>query len=157
MMSNDGEVVTRIGQEKYRTEIVAGGQTLVVDEPADVGGGGDAPTPYDLLLGSIGACTAMTLRMYARRKGWPLEHVRVVVGHSRKPASAPPDHFSRELDLVGPLDEEQRSALRAIADRCPVHRTLHGGAVVVTADAAHPTGLPQAESPLQHALDVEEI
>ena len=85
-MAADKDVVTRIGQEKYRTEVVAGGQTLVVDEPAEAGGAGGAPTPYDLLLGSIGACTAMTLRMYADRKGWPLEGVTVRLRQSRSHA-----------------------------------------------------------------------
>ena len=141
-MAADNEVVTRIGQEKYRTEVVAGGQTLVVDEPAEVGGGGDAPTPYDLLLGSIGACTAMTLRMYADRKGWPLEGVTVRLRHARSHAKDCVDcatkhvglnQIERELELEGPLTDEQRERLTQIADRCPVKQTLERGIQVVAA------------------------
>ncbi|HEU4883142.1 MAG TPA: OsmC family protein [Longimicrobium sp.] len=141
-MSADNEVVTRIGQEKYRTEVVAGGHTLVVDEPAEVGGGGDAPTPYDLLLGSIGACTAMTLRMYADRKGWPLEGVTVRLRQSRSHAKDCVDcatkhvglnQIERELELEGPLTDEMRERLTQIADRCPVKQTLERGINVVAA------------------------
>lgn len=141
-MAADNEVVTRIGQEKYRTEVVAGGHTLVVDEPADVGGGGGAPTPYDLLLGSIGACTAMTLRMYADRKGWPLEGVTVRLRQARSHAQDCADcatkhvgvnQIERELELAGPLTDEMRERLMQIADRCPVKQTLERGISVVAA------------------------
>jgi putative redox protein len=141
-MSDNGDVVTRIGQEKYRTEVVAGGQTLVVDEPASAGGAGDAPTPYDLLLGSIGACTAMTLRMYADRKGWPLEGVTVRLRQSRSHAKDCVDcatkhvglnQIERELELEGPLTDEMRERLTQIADRCPVKQTLERGIKVVAA------------------------
>ena len=76
-MATKNEVVIRAGRDKYRTEVTAGGQTLIADEPVEVGGAGGAPTPYDLLLGAIGSCTAMTVRMYADRKGWPLERVTI--------------------------------------------------------------------------------
>ena len=141
-MAADNEVTIRIGQEKYRTEVVAGGQTLVVDEPAEVGGGGDAPTPYDLLLGSIGACTAMTLRMYADRKGWPLEGVTVRLrqarSHARDCVDCATKHvgvnqIERELEMTGPLTDEMRERLTQIADRCPVKQTLERGITVVAA------------------------
>jgi putative redox protein len=140
-MAADNEVVIRIGQEKYRTEVEASGQTLVVDEPAEVGGGG-APTPYDLLLGSIGACTAMTLRMYADRKGWPLEGVTVRLrqarSHARDCADCATNHvginqIEREMELIGPLTDEMRERLTQIADRCPVKQTLERGIQVVSA------------------------
>jgi putative redox protein len=138
----DNEVVIRAGQNKYRTEVVAGGVTIVVDEPAEVGGGGDAPTPYDLLLGSIGACTAMTLRMYADRKGWPLEGVTVRLRQARSHARDCVDcatrhvgvnQIERELEMTGPLTDEQRERLTQIADRCPVKQTLERGIKVVAA------------------------
>ncbi|HEU0299840.1 MAG TPA: OsmC family protein [Longimicrobium sp.] len=141
-MTNDGEVVIQIGQEKYRTEVAAGGQTLVVDEPVSMGGGGGAPTPYDLLLGSIGACTAMTLRMYADRKGWPLERVTVRLRQARSHAQDCVDcatkhvglnQIERELEMEGPLTDEQRERLTQIADRCPVKQTLERGITVVAA------------------------
>lgn len=141
-MTNDGGVEVRIGQEKYRTEVVANGQTLVVDEPVEVGGAGGAPTPYDLLLGSIGACTAMTLRMYADRKGWPLERVTVRLRHARSHAQDCADcatkhvglnQIERELEMEGPLTDEQRERLLQIADRCPVKQTLERGIQVVAA------------------------
>ena len=141
-MPADNEVAIHIGQDRYRTEVVAGGQTLVVDEPAEVGGAGGAPTPYDLLLGSIGACTAMTLRMYADRKGWPLEGVTVRLRQARSHARDCVDcatrhvglnQIERELELHGPLTDEQRDRLSQIADRCPVKQTLERGIQIVDA------------------------
>lgn len=144
-MATNNEVVIRAGRDKYRTEITAGGQTLIADEPASAGGAGGAPTPYDLLLGSIGACTAMTLRMYADRKGWPLENVvvrlRTAKNHAAdcvncvdKPVGV--HQIERELVLEGPLDDEQRERLTLIADRCPVKQTLERGIQVVAAQPA---------------------
>lgn len=139
-MSTNNEVVIRAGREKYRTEITAGGQTLVADEPTSAGGAGNAPTPYDLLLGSIGACTAMTLRMYADRKGWPLESVTVRLRTARNHADDCVncvDHpvgmyqIERELELEGALDDEQRARLMLVADRCPVKQTLERGIRIV--------------------------
>jgi putative redox protein len=114
----------------------------VVDEPAEVGGAGGAPTPYDLLLGSIGACTAMTLRMYADRKGWPLEGVTVRLRQARSHAKDCVDcttrhvgvnQIERELEMTGPLTDEMRERLTQIADRCPVKQTLERGITVVAA------------------------
>jgi putative redox protein len=144
-MAANNEVVIRTGREKYRTEITAGGQTLVADEPTSAGGAGGAPTPYDLLLGSIGACTAMTLRMYADRKGWPLESVTVrlrtanshaddCVNCVDKPVGM--HAIEREVELEGALDDEQRERLMLIADRCPVKQTLERGIKVVAAQPA---------------------
>jgi len=103
------------------------------DEPASVGGDDGGPTPYEFLSAALGACTAITLRLYARRKGWPLRAVGVSVRHDRIHAAdcvdcekkdAKIDRFRRELRFDGPLDEEQRGRLAEIADHCPVHRTL---------------------------------
>ena len=146
-MSTNNEVAIRIGRDRYRTEITAGGHTLVADEPTSVGGGGEAPTPYDLLLGSIGACTAMTMRMYADRKGWPLEGVTVRLRQGRSHAQDCVDceskpvgvqQIEREVEMEGALDDEQRQRLLQIADRCPLKQTLERGIHVVAAQPAAP-------------------
>lgn len=134
-------VVTRIGSHGYRTEITAGGHRLVADEPVDVGGTDSGPTPYDLLVAGLGACTAMTLRMYADHKRWPLEAVTVALSHRKihaedcstcKSEIGKLDQIRRRIKMFGPLDAEQRQRLMQIADRCPVHRTLHGEIEVIT-------------------------
>jgi len=118
----------------FRQDVTAGRHRLATDEPVSAGGTDAGPTPYDLLLAALGACTSMTLGMYARRKGWPLEAVRVRLRHSRIHASdcehcetdpkAMIDRIDCEIELVGALDIAQRARLLEIADRCPVHRTL---------------------------------
>ena len=108
---------------------------LLADEPAAYGGTDTGPSPYQLLSAGLGACTSMTIRMYARRKDWPLEHVSVDISHDKIHAqdcdecpdkSAKIDQFKRVIHLAGALDADQRSRLMQIADRCPVHRTLEG-------------------------------
>ena len=108
---------------------------LLADEPAAYGGTDAGPGPYQLLSAGLGACTSMTVRMYARRKGWPLEHVVVDISHDKVHAqdcadcpekTAKIDIFQRTIRLDGPLDADQRARLLAIADRCPVHRTMEG-------------------------------
>ena len=137
----DHRVVAYIGRDHYQTQINASGHALVADEPLSVGGSNLGPTPYDLLNASLGACTAMTLRMYADRKKWPLEGVKVVLKHEKTHATdceecesknKKIDRIERDLQLEGPLDEEQRQRLLEIADRCPVHRTMHNEIQVVT-------------------------
>lgn len=122
--------------------IVAGRHRLRADEPLSIPGGEDTgPTPYDLLLSALGACTAMTIRMYAKHKGWPLEDVEVELRHKKIHAedcadcetkTGKIDRIERALSLRGPLDEAQRARLLEIADRCPVHKTLHGELRVIT-------------------------
>ena len=118
-----------------RQEIDAGSHTLYADEPVDAGGDNAGPNPYELLLAALGACTSMTLQMYARRKGWPLEDVEVRLSHRRdymrdceecpdKPARL--DVIERRITLKGDLDQAQRLRLLEIAEKCPVHRTLTG-------------------------------
>jgi putative redox protein len=131
--ASEGTVtVTEAGTGTYTQQITAGQHRLVADEPRPIGD--DAgPTPYDLLLAALGACTSMTVRMYADRRGWPLERVRVTLRHSRIHAEDCAqcettkgwiDHIDRDVELVGELDETQRERLMHIADRCPVHQTL---------------------------------
>jgi putative redox protein len=122
------------------SETGAGGLQLVVrtadgsfiaDEPADVGGLGSGPNPFDLLSAALGSCTAMTLRLYAQRKTWPLQRVQVRVLHQRASLGAR-DTFETAVSLEGPLTDEQRARLMQIAEQCPVHRTLAGGADIRT-------------------------
>jgi putative redox protein len=126
-------VVVRGDGVSFAQKIVAGSHHLTADEPAAAGGTNSGPTPYDLLLAALGACTSMTLGMYARRKNWPLEGVIVRLRHAKIHAEDCAecetkegilDRIERELELAGPLSAEQRSKLLQIAERCPVHRTL---------------------------------
>ena len=139
-MAAPNEVAVSVGPSGYRAEIFARGHTLVADEPVALGGTDQGPTPYDLLAGALGACTAITLRMYADRKGWPLEGVTVRLTHSRvhekdcaecddRPVGI--DQFSRVVELSGDLTDEQRAGLLRIADRCPVGNTLTRGIRIV--------------------------
>ncbi len=133
-------VVARTGASGFRTEIRTGIHGLVADEPISVGGGDAGPSPYDLLLAALGACTGMTLRMYADRKQWPLDAVTVHLAHhkihatdGRAPGAdgARTDRIERTLELDGELTDEQRARLLEIAAMCPVHRTLERGVEVV--------------------------
>jgi putative redox protein len=128
-------VVVRGAGSGLAQEIAVRGHRLVADETPAVAGGEDrGPDPYDLLLASLGACTAITLRLYAGRKGWPLEDVEVTLGHRRVHAEDCADCETKTglvdtidvaVVLHGPLDDEQRARLLEIAGRCPVNRTLH--------------------------------
>ena len=144
-------VVEETGQGAFQLEVSVGGAHFLVDEPVEVGGLGSGPTPYDLLSAGLGACTAMTLRMYARAKSIPLDRVRVTVGHS-KVRELPNDRFVREIRLTGDLNDEQRQRLLEIADKCPVHRTLHGSGIQTGLDAGQP--LPQVDDPTEHGREV---
>jgi len=124
-------VVSSLGQ--LRQEIWAGASTLTADEPKDQGGEDTGPTPYELLLGALGACTSMTLLMYARRKGWPLEGVEVRLRHQRIHAEDCADcetkegwldAIEKEIVISGDLTPEQQERLGEIAHRCPVNQTL---------------------------------
>ncbi|NSW85165.1 MAG: alpha/beta fold hydrolase [Syntrophobacteraceae bacterium] len=137
----DNRIVVHTGQTGYRTEILAGAHRLIADEPVAVGGSGTGPSPYDYLVSALGACTSMTLRMYADRKEWPLESIVVRLKHRKVHArdcseceskSGRIDVVEREIELRGPLDAEQRERLLEIADRCPVHHTLHSEVRVET-------------------------
>ena len=126
-------VIVRGGATGLAQEIEAGRHRLTADEPVAAGGTDAGPSPYDLLLAALGACTSMTISMYARRKGWPLEAVTVRLQHARIHAQdcaecetreGMLDRIEREISLVGALDAAQRERLLEIANRCPVHRTL---------------------------------
>ena len=153
--SEPGEVVVEeTGEGNFQVEVLAGGVRFLADEPVEVGGLGAGPTPYDLLCAALGACTAMTVRMYARRKEWPLRRVRVCVGHARTKEEDPPDGFLREVALEGDLTDEQRSRLIEIAERCPVHASLKQGARVSTQQVGQIIPLADVEGAGQHAQDM---
>ncbi len=138
----DGAVqVEETGAGKFQVEVAVHGTRFLADEPVDVGGLGSGPSPYELVAAGLGACTCMTVRLYADRKGWPLARVRASVRHEKVAGRTPADVFHRKIAFDGTLDAEQRAKLCEIADKCPVHRTLESGARVVTnvlADAVEP-------------------
>jgi uncharacterized OsmC-like protein len=126
-------IVRETGKGKFQQEIRAGRNQLTADEPVAVGGLDSGPNPYDLLLASLGACTSMTIRLYADQKKLPLKRVEVRLRHDRIYAADCAecetkdgllDHIERVISLEGDLDATQRAKLMEIADRCPVHRTL---------------------------------
>lgn len=134
-------VVTETGAP-YAQRIEAGRHVLASDEPVSAGGSDSGPDPYALLLAALGACTSMTLRMYAGQKKWPLKGVSVRLSHEKihtrdcsecetKDGSRV-DRITRVISLTGPLSDEQKKRLREIAERCPVHRTLMGQKEIVT-------------------------
>ncbi len=123
-------VTAALGAAGLATRLTARGHEFLADEPADVGGADGAPTPHELVLGGLGACTAITLRLYAERKGWPLEGVEVDLELDRTLGARP--RITERLRLLGPLAPDQRARLREIAARCPVHLTLAGGADIDT-------------------------
>ncbi len=135
------DVVVSIARDRFRTEVRARAHGLLADEPVAVGGTDRGPTPYDLLLAALGTCTAMTLRMYADRKEWPLDGVRVRLNHRHihaldeqqvEDGDPRTELIARVLELTGPLTPEMRRRLSEIADRCPVHRTLTAGVRITT-------------------------
>lgn len=135
-----GEVRVRSnGHGPYGQDIVAGSHRFTADEPASVGGRDGGPNPYDLLLAGLGACTSMTMKMYAERKQWPLERVTVTLRHEKIHATdcaecetktGKVDRIDRDIVIEGPLDADQHRRLMEIAQRCPVHQTLTSETVI---------------------------
>jgi putative redox protein len=129
----DNRITARTGAGGFVTEILVNRHSLVADEPVEAGGTDQGPTPFDLLVAALGACTSMTLRMYADRKQWPLEAATVRLKHAKIHAAdcaaceireGMLDRIEREIELEGPLGSDQKQRLMQIADRCPVHRSL---------------------------------
>lgn len=151
--------VSEAHSDGFLQDIVVGSEHyLRADEPKSFGGTNLGPSPYELVSAGLGACTAMTIRMYARRKGWPLAHVEVDISHDKIHAQdcvdcetrdGKIDVFRRVIRLEGPLDAEQRQRLLEIADRCPVHRTLESEVKIETelSDASAPGSGAEAPMP----------
>jgi putative redox protein len=125
-----------VGASGYRADVQAGPHSYIADEPIALGGTGLGPTPYELLLGALSSCMAMTLRMYADRKKWPLQSVTVQLRTDRahqkdceacETKEVGQSVIARRIELTGPLTNEQRTRLLQIADRCPVKQTLERG------------------------------
>jgi putative redox protein len=116
--------------------VEAGPARFVADEPVSEGGLGLGPTPHDLVCAGLAACTAMTMRLYAKHKGWALGAVHVAVTHARHASETPADRFERRIEFAGDLDEVQRARLLEIAEKCPVHRMLEAGSAIVTTAVA---------------------
>ena len=136
-------VTTRIGKTGFHTNVNAGAHHMIADEPVSFGGTDRGPTPYEFLLAGLGACTAMTLRVYADRKQWPLEAAMVEMrsgrSHEQDCEKCETEKVSigtieRRITLEGPLTDEQRDRILQIAERCPVKQTLERGIKVVTVE-----------------------
>ena len=134
-MAEPRTVLVSIGKDHYHTDISAGDHELIADEPESLGGSNNGPDPYALLLSALGACKAITVRMYADRKQWPLDRLELALSHQRVHANDCEDCEHKEgmisviectITAHGDLTEEQRSRLAEIADMCPVHKTITG-------------------------------
>ncbi|WP_299899572.1 bifunctional alpha/beta hydrolase/OsmC family protein [uncultured Aquimarina sp.] len=136
------QVVVSLGNDEgYTTQMKVGNHYMVADEPESVGGNDFGPSPYELVSAGLSACTAMTIKMYVSRKGWDLKNVEVHTSYDRRhiddcenceDPTAKIDTFDREIKLEGDLDEKQIARILQIADKCPVHKTLHTETQVIT-------------------------
>lgn len=122
---SDVVIVAENGQGRYQQEVRVGQHRLLADEPVSVGGGDAGPAPFDFLMAGLGACTSMTLRMYAERKELPLTGIKVTLSHEKIEVDGKlRDRIKREIALEGELSDSQRQRLLEIAGKCPVHRAL---------------------------------
>ena len=140
---NDGWVVATVAGASYKTDLDLAGFALIADEPVSVGGTGAGPNPYEYLLAALGSCTAITLRMYASRKAWPVERIVVRLRDTPKHIQdciesekfeVGPRRIDRVVELHGPLTAEQHKRMLEIADRCPVKQTLARGIQIRTVE-----------------------
>jgi putative redox protein len=152
----EGVEVRQTGRGKFQVEVRAAGVTFLADEPVAGGGLGSGPTPYDLLASALGACTVMTIRLYADKKAWPLTSVAVRVLHASGGPAAK-DRFAREIVLDGDLAPDQRRRLLEIAGRCPVSQTLERGSDMVTVLAEAPLAGGLDPAPTDHMSDMMEV
>ncbi|WP_313115020.1 bifunctional alpha/beta hydrolase/OsmC family protein [Aequorivita sediminis] len=141
-LKSKSKVAASLGQdEKFTTNLKVGDHYLIADEPKSFGGNNFGPSPYEFLSAGLAACTVMTIQMYARRKNWNVGNVTVHIDYSKEHAidcqecekkSSKIDTFNREIKLVGNLTDEQKMKLMQIADKCPVHKTLHSKTQIIT-------------------------
>jgi len=129
MSDSETVLISETHQGKYQVQAQVGAAAFLIDEPVSAGGLGAGPNPYDLLSAALGACTTMTIRLYAQRKNWPLTDVKTAVRHVRANLNAR-DTFELDIVLEGALDDAQRARLMEIAEHCPVHLTLARGSEV---------------------------
>lgn len=129
------------GEDGFTTQMKVGNHYMIADEPTSYGGNDFGPSPYELVSAGLSACTVMTIQMYARRKGWPVDNVEVHTSYSKSHAedcencesdNAKIDTFHREIKLTGNLDDKQKARIMQIADKCPVHKTLHSKTQIIT-------------------------
>ncbi len=139
METPDKQVEVILEKDAVTTHVSGAGHAWIVDEPTEYGGGNQGPDPYSYLLGALGACTAITLRLYAQRKGWPLARVVVTLSHRKnyiddcrqcEEDGAKLDYVEKKLLLEGDLSADQLKRLHVIADKCPLHKTLAAGITV---------------------------
>lgn len=130
-MSRESVVRTR-QTGAFQVDVAVAKHALVSDVLPDAGGKDEGPDPHELLESALGACTAITVTMYAKRKQWPLEKVTVKVRHETVAGQTPPDKLTREVTFEGNLDAEQRARLLDVANKCPIHKLVTAGAKVET-------------------------
>lgn len=130
-MENDVQVI--IGKDKYKTEVTIGKHALIVDEPEDIGGTDLGPKPATLLLSSLGTCKAITMRMYADQKGWPLERIEIALSSEVVKSDLQQTTFIRvNIKLIGDLDDMQRERILKLGEKCPVQKMLSNPIVIET-------------------------
>lgn len=124
--------VTELDQSRYKTKIFAAGHLIYADEPKTMGGTDEGMSPGALLLASLGSCTAITVRMYADRKNWPLEGISIHLAICEEEEMSKETTISRKIEFKGELTEEQRQRLMVIADKCPIHKILSNPIKILT-------------------------
>lgn len=128
------KVAVKAKADGFRQEISTGVHDFASDAPKEFGGGDSAPNPHELLLGALGSCTAITVQMYAKRKGWDLKGINVeVTEETVEEGGQKQSKITRNIDLQGDLTQEQVDNLKAIADKCPIHKILEGPKKIHTA------------------------
>jgi putative redox protein len=132
MANNQITAVTELDRAHYKTKVYSGGHFIYSDEPADIGGTDEGMPPAALLLASLGSCTAITIRMYADRKGMKLEHIKIDLAICKEEDMSKETRISRKIVFSGELTEADRERLLVIADKCPIHKILSNPIVIET-------------------------
>ncbi len=132
MANNQITAVTELDRSHYKTKVYSGGHFIYSDEPKDVGGTDEGMPPAALLLASLGSCTAITIRMYADRKNYALESIKIDLAICKEDEMSEDTTISRKIEFVGDLTEEERKRLFVIADKCPIHKILSNPIKILT-------------------------